>query len=172
MRKKVMLSIMAILFLASFIAADQAGMKAGDKLVMKGHDHGAMAEQGGMDKCPLCGVTGDVKAKNTKDGAQINITAKEKDRIKEIQARVQEWLKWRERAAARAPADKTAEAAAVIESKMDGNPEDIVYCPVMGTKMKKKNAYAVYEHKGKKYYLCCGMCVVPFTTEPEKYLKK
>ncbi len=39
-------------------------------------------------------------------------------------------------------------------------------CPVMGGKVDGKN---FYEHNGKRYGLCCPMCVATFKADPEKY---
>lgn len=169
MKKWVLSGVITALFIAVpvFVHSDDGGSHG----MMAGHGHEKSAGHDSTDKCLLCGTTGEVTVKNTKNGVQISIKAKGKDKILEIQEMAQEWLKMREKMAAHAAVSGTAKTGEAVESKMDGNPDEIVYCPVMGTKMKKKDAYAVYEYKGKKYYLCCGMCVDPFRNNPEKYVK-
>lgn len=49
--------------------------------------------------------------------------------------------------------------------------EEVVECPVMGTKINPSRAYAKTEYKGKTYYFCCAMCPDKFEKDPEKYLK-
>jgi len=39
-------------------------------------------------------------------------------------------------------------------------------CPVTGDKVSGKD---FYEYKGKRYGLCCPMCVATFAGDPEKY---
>ena len=39
-------------------------------------------------------------------------------------------------------------------------------CPVTGDKISGKD---FYEYKGKRYGLCCPMCVATFAGDPEKY---
>jgi len=39
-------------------------------------------------------------------------------------------------------------------------------CPVMGGEVNGKD---FYEYKGKRYGLCCPMCVATFAKDPEKY---
>lgn len=63
------------------------------------------------------------------------------------------------------------EKAVVMTGKLEGNPDDIAQCPVMGTKFKKKNAAAIFTYKGKTYYLCCAMCIDRFKENPDKYVK-
>lgn len=48
---------------------------------------------------------------------------------------------------------------------------DKVICPVLGEKftVKKDSKYA--EVKGKKYYVCCPMCIKKIKKDPDKYLK-
>jgi YHS domain-containing protein len=59
----------------------------------------------------------------------------------------------------------------VTEAKIEGNPDEIVQCPVMGTKIKKKEAVSVLAFKGKVYYVCCAECVDKFKKNPEAYIK-
>ena len=42
-------------------------------------------------------------------------------------------------------------------------------CPVMGGDI-DKTVFA--DHKGKRVYFCCKMCIAKFEKEPEKYMKK
>lgn len=48
---------------------------------------------------------------------------------------------------------------------------EMVQCPVMGTKMKKSDAYASMKYNGKVYYFCCGACPDAFKKNPEKFIK-
>ncbi|OGC04741.1 hypothetical protein A2276_02050 [candidate division WOR-1 bacterium RIFOXYA12_FULL_43_27] len=50
--------------------------------------------------------------------------------------------------------------------------DDVVECPVMGTKMNKSEAYSSTEYKGKTYYFCCAACPGAFRQNPEKYINK
>ena len=43
---------------------------------------------------------------------------------------------------------------------------------VCGMKVKKSEAAAVSEYKGKKYYFCAEACKVKFDDDPEKYIAK
>ena len=118
-------------------------------------------------KCPLMVEGASFKVENTKTGVIITVEGKDKTVIKEIQESAAGCAKM-----CVAKQDVNAKVnPAVVLSKAEGNLQEQVICPVMGTKFKKKDAYAVYEYKGKKYYLCCRMCVVPFTTTPDKYIK-
>ncbi|NQU17064.1 MAG: YHS domain-containing protein [Candidatus Saganbacteria bacterium] len=47
----------------------------------------------------------------------------------------------------------------------------MVQCPVMGTKIKKSNAYSSTEYMGKTYYFCCAACPGAFEKNPEKFAK-
>jgi Cu+-exporting ATPase len=42
--------------------------------------------------------------------------------------------------------------------------------PVCGMKVKKSEAAAVSEYKGRKYYFCTLACKGKFEKEPEKYV--
>ena len=42
-------------------------------------------------------------------------------------------------------------------------------CPVMGGNI-EKTIFA--DHKGKRVYFCCKMCIAKFEEEPEKYMEK
>jgi YHS domain-containing protein len=49
---------------------------------------------------------------------------------------------------------------------------DKVYCPVMHKNIVEVNDKSLYvEVKGKKYYVCCSMCVNELKKDPDKYLK-
>jgi|Deesub1362B_J571_1020462.scaffolds.fasta_scaffold00300_33 YHS domain-containing protein len=50
--------------------------------------------------------------------------------------------------------------------------EELVTCPVSGKEIKKSEAKATYEYKGKTYYFCCEKCKEIFLKEPEKYIEK
>lgn len=50
--------------------------------------------------------------------------------------------------------------------------EEMVTCPVMGTKIKKSDAADSYVYKGKTYYFCCSGCKPKFVENPEKYIGK
>ncbi len=50
--------------------------------------------------------------------------------------------------------------------------EEMVTCPVMGTKIKKSDAADSYVYKGKTYYFCCSGCKPKFVENPEKYIEK
>lgn len=166
-----MKKLLAILFMVFVIAfAVSAGaMKCGG---MKGMD----MKQGGckmmdMSNCPFCVKGADIKVINTADGIQITVVSKDKAVVKEIQEKGKNFPGICSNAGTKDNTTPAVMAAGVKESKLDGNPDDKVTCPVTGETFKKKNAFAVYEYKGKKYYMCCGMCVKPFTSDPEKYAK-
>jgi YHS domain-containing protein len=166
--KKTTILCFAFLFVISSMAiGHETGMK-NCGMGMKG-----MAMQGkacGAVQCPLCGPDREVKVTDIKDGVQITITSKTPAVVKEIQAQSKACAEMK----CKISGTKGSAAAAnkdVKPGKPAGNPDEIVQCPVMGTKFKKKDAYAVYEYKGKTYYLCCKMCVEPFTTDPEKYVR-
>lgn len=50
--------------------------------------------------------------------------------------------------------------------------EETVTCPVGGKAMKKSEAKASYEYKGKTYYFCSTDCKEKFMKEPEKYIQQ
>jgi len=50
--------------------------------------------------------------------------------------------------------------------------EETVVCAVGGKEMKKSEAKATYEYKGKTYYFCCDNCKEAFIKNPEKYTQK
>lgn len=50
--------------------------------------------------------------------------------------------------------------------------DETVFCPVSGKTMKKSEAKASYEYKGKTYYFCCDNCKEAFLKNPEKYAQK
>ena len=45
-------------------------------------------------------------------------------------------------------------------------------CPVSGDKAGEMGEIVQVEHNGKKYNLCCKMCIKDFNKDPEKYIKK
>jgi len=174
------LAVVIAVFAVSFVlyAEEMSGMKGMDMKAADTKDAGMkckdmkgmeMGKKCGMAGCPLMGDDRDVVVTDTKDGVNIVITAKDSKKVKELQEQIQSCVAMREKTKAKEPAAVNKE---VVESKLDGNPDDMVQCPVSGEKFKKSKAYKVYEYKGKKYYMCCPMCVAPFTTDPEKYIKK
>ncbi|UCC41606.1 MAG: YHS domain-containing protein [Candidatus Aminicenantes bacterium] len=50
--------------------------------------------------------------------------------------------------------------------------EETVVCAVSGKEMKKSEAKATYEYKGKTYYFCCDNCKEAFIKNPKKYTQK
>ena len=60
---------------------------------------------------------------------------------------------------------------AKIEKSDQLNQDDIVICPVMGTNMKKSDAYAWFDYEGKTYYICCAKCKPELLKNPKKYTK-
>ena len=50
--------------------------------------------------------------------------------------------------------------------------EETVTCPVSGEVVKKSEAKASYDYKGKTYYFCCNDCKEKFMKDPEKYIQK
>lgn len=150
-------------------AHDMHGMKMKGSDMKKTDDKGMCAKMD-MSNCPFCVKGAEVKVVNTVDGIQITVVSKDKAAAKEIQKK---GAIFAETCAKTGGKDEAAavKSAVVTETTMDGSPDDIVICPVTGDKLKKKDAFAVYEYKGKKYYMCCGMCPKPFTTNPEKYVK-
>jgi YHS domain-containing protein len=166
MRHFKVLIVMAVLLAVAFVL-NAEGMKCGG---MKGMDmKGGTCKMMDMSNCPLCVKGAQVKLVNTADGIQITVVSKDKAVIKEIQEKA---VKFTASCQAMGAKDEIAAVnPAVKETKLDGSPDDMVTCPVTGETFKKKDAFKVYEYKGNKYYMCCGMCVKPFTTNPEKYAK-
>ena len=58
---------------------------------------------------------------------------------------------------------------APMEDSMMQVPNKI--CPISGEETDEHGAPYVYEYKGKKYNLCCAMCVKDFKKDPDKYVK-
>jgi YHS domain-containing protein len=163
---RTMAVVFTVLAAASGLYAHEtADMKDMD---MKGMKMGACRM---MDEaaCPFCVRGAAVKVVNTKDGIQVLVTASGRDTIKEIQ---EKGAKFAASCGSNKSAEKKGAASATVkETTLDGDPEEIVQCPVMGTKIKKKDAVAVLEYNGKKYYICCKMCIAQFKSNPEKYIK-
>jgi YHS domain-containing protein len=155
--KAIVLVVVFAMFSIAVFAHEAGEMKCGNMSQCKMMD---------MSNCPFCVKGAVVKVVNTGDGVQISVTSGNKDTIKEIQEKSAKFT-----ASCAAKPDKAVAAPGVKESTLDGNPDDMVQCPVMGTKFKKKDAYKVYEYKGEKYYLCCPMCDKPFNSDPDKYTK-
>jgi YHS domain-containing protein/predicted metal-binding protein len=175
MRKFTALAVLFVFFTAAFaLYADCMGNMQG--MDMKGMDMKGM-KMGSckmMDEanCPFCVKGAVVKVVNTKDGIQVLVTSANKDTAKAIQ---EKGAKFASTCTMAGGMEKTGSAAVVSsdakETTMDGDPEEIVQCPVTKEKIKKKNAFKVYEYKGKKYYFCCSKCEMPFLSDPEKYTK-
>jgi YHS domain-containing protein len=147
--KKIIFIALSILFVfVSFLTAEEMMHQH------KGHSQGMEIKDMSHMGCLLCDLNADFSVKETKDGVVLTIKAKKDgDDAKKIQESVKKWLEMRKNMA------------------MAGD-DEIVVCPVMGTKMKKKDAYDKMEYKGKKYYLCCKKCVDEFKKNPEKYIKE
>lgn len=47
-----------------------------------------------------------------------------------------------------------------------------VICPVSGDEVAKGDKAVFVEHNGKKYALCCKMCVKDFKKDPDKFVAK
>lgn len=165
---KKLIAVVLIVFVIVFAvyAEGMNGMKC------KGMKDGSMimgeCKMMDMASCPFCVKGAEVKVENTADGIKITVVSKDKAAVKEIQ---EKGAKFTASCAAMGAKGEAAANPAVTLSKMDGNPDDMVTCPVTGETLKKKDAYSVYEYKGKKYYMCCNMCPKLFTTNPEKYVK-
>ncbi len=168
--KKTIGLVVAILFVIS-VSALMAEMKCGGQ--MKTGD----MKMDGMKNCKMgmgmdcvMNLNADYSVKDTADGAVITIKAKKGGAdAKAIQESAKKCV---EMCANKSEKGTTAARnPRVTDARMDGNPDDMVTCPVMGTKFKKKDAYAVYAYRGVKYYLCCAECVKPFNENPDKYIK-
>ncbi len=90
------------------------------------------------------------KAQNIKDGTVLTITSKDPATVKQIQASAQKLAAMKDAAA---------------------NPDEMVVCPVYGTKIKKSQAFDSTVYKGRTYYFCCADCKPLFLKNPEKYVK-
>ena len=68
-----------------------------------------------------------------------------------------------------------ADAKKAASEQKYGSPEakigDTVICPVMKTHFTVTSKSLFTEVKGKKYYLCCGMCPDKLKSDPDTYLK-
>ena len=65
----------------------------------------------------------------------------------------------------------TAAAKAQKLNSPEARKGETVVCPVMGSAFKVTDKSLFYTYKGKKYYVCCAMCIDELKKEPEKYLK-
>jgi YHS domain-containing protein len=54
---------------------------------------------------------------------------------------------------------------------MHEHADDVIVDPVCGMKIKKSDAKATYEYKGKIYYFCMEGCKEKFVKNPENYVK-
>lgn len=149
--KRLAIVVLAVFALAFFAFAGEKGKKCG------------MME--GMEKCSMheisCMKGSEMKVTNTDKGVTIEVTSADKATVKKIQEMAAKMLKCQ----AEMKDMKGMEMAG--EKRKEG--EEMVVCPVMGTKMAKSKAFAVREYKGKKYYLCCPPCVEKFDKDPAKY---
>lgn len=59
--------------------------------------------------------------------------------------------------------------AALTGLTQEKQADETVTCTVGGKTMKKSEAKASVEYKGKTYYFCCDNCKAAFLKEPEKY---
>jgi len=153
--KKVLLTGMIFFVLSFFVFADEMMMHkhSQSKENMKNMEN--MAEGKDMHGMMggICKLNADFSIKNTKDGVVITIKAKKDgDDVKTIQ-------------------EKAKECIEMCNKMSSASDDEEVTCPVMGKKMKKKDAYASMEYKGKMYYFCCASCVDEFKKNPEKYAK-
>jgi YHS domain-containing protein len=146
------LTAMLILAVSGIAAAQHehgAGMSSDQTMggmMMGGH----AAKHEGMDNC-VGHIAGAAYAvQNTKEGAVITITASDPAVVKKIQD----------------SAKKLTETKAAAS-----NPDEMVVCPVYGTKIKKSQAFDSAVYKGKTYYFCCAACKPLFLKNPEKYVK-
>lgn len=142
--KKIFFVVLCFLFMFSSFAT------AGEKC--KGHKAQAEGKVVMHKVCYLYNLNADFNVKNTKDGVVITIKAKKDgDDVETIQKKAKECVE--------------------MCNKMASESDEEVICPVMGKKMKKKDAYSSMEYKGKMYYFCCAHCVDEFKKNPEKYAK-
>ncbi len=152
--KKIIYVILSVLFfLISYVIAEDMIHQH------KGHSEGMemrnMGDIGSIqhDGCLLCNLNADFSVKEIKDGVILTIKAKKDgDDAKTIKENIRKWLE--------------------IKKDMASVDDEIVVCPVMGKKIKKSEAVAKMDYKGKTYYLCCKYCINEFKKNPEKYVKK
>ncbi len=161
MKKSIM-----ILFFTVITAIATSGIYAACS-DMKDMKNGGQCKMMDNCNCPFCVKGATVKVVNTKDGIQVLVTSADKATIKEIQEKGAKFTKFccGKKAGAITPKN------GVTEAKLEGNPNDMVQCPVMGKKLKKKDATAVLAYKGKTYYVCCNQCIDEFANNPDKYVK-
>ncbi|MEW6517656.1 MAG: YHS domain-containing protein [candidate division FCPU426 bacterium] len=143
--------LVAVVLLAPTLGlAESKAMEKGQGMTHKGHMHGdEMSMHKCMGGCPMQIKDAEVKVENTSEGAVITVTSKNPETVKAIQEQAQKCLEWKKEA---------------TQAK-----DDMVTCPVMGTKLPKSKAVATREYNGKKYYLCCQSCVEAWDKDPAKY---
>ena len=137
-------------------------------LAEEGHQHQAMGKtemtgkscpMGSLEKCCPAMVKGaDVAIEKIPEGVTMKVTAKDAKTVAAIQEAADKLKECKP--------DKKSAVPAKVDDK-----DEIVACPVMGTKMKKSKTYEKTEYKGKTYYFCCPMCKPEFLKNPEKYTK-
>lgn len=156
MRKGILSVVVSVLFLGvspvfsqgCFSSLKQCGLESSEK------------ECKVEDTCPILVKGADVKIKNIKNGVVITITSKEKKVVKEIQKKAAECRK----------CIKASSKTFQKKTKKATN-DEMVVCPVMGTKMKKSKAVDSTVYKEKTYYFCCDGCKPAFEKNPGKYIK-
>ncbi len=122
--------------------AGHAGMHAGEKYY---------AECAGLFH--MQGV--EYKLQDTKAGVKILVFSGDEKVSEKIKEKAEKWFELRKK-------------NRVMKNDNTGN---TVKCPVMGTEMKKSEAYSSMKYKGKTYYFCCAGCPENFKKDPEKYIE-
>jgi len=170
MKKIIGIAVLGMLLISGIVYAGD--MKAKGCKMMSAADMKAKGcKMAGMDATGkdgmmmhgLCCMKGtDMKVTNTDKGVMIEFTSTDKAVVKKIQenAKQMETCHMNNMAAGE-------KAVPLAKGEKDGE----VTCPVMGTKIMKSKAVAVREYKGKKYYLCCNMCIAKWDADPAKYAK-
>ncbi len=150
--KKIFMSVFTVVFVFSAISV--FGYNCADK---KDGNKNMHSDKKCHVKCErLFHMDGAVyKLQKTKAGVKILIFSEDKKVSGNIKEKAEKWFELRKK---RRAAKKNAE-------------NEIVKCPVMGTEMKKAEAYSSVEYKGKTYYFCCAGCPETFKKAPEKYIE-
>ncbi len=141
-----------------FMAAGLAGLAYAQTMVGQSHQgHTAMAasSQGSdadlqryYETSPLQVPGASITLKNSKDGVVIRVSSKDRQTAQTIR--------------------QQAKAFIMEKNKIDN---ETTTCPVMGTSLKKGEAYNTAVYEGKIYYFCCGACKPDFLKNPENYVK-
>lgn len=121
--------------------------------------------------CPMMIEGAEVTTENISDGVVVKITSKDKEVVDKIQKSAGK-MKECNKEKKSGMMDNMKKNEQVEKEEMKTNDKnEIVTCPVMGSKIKKSEAFDKTEYKGKTYYFCCGGCKPEFLSEPEKYIK-